>query len=138
MDGVIDEMRDVFVAPVEQHGRQSPRSRALDHPECLLNLHAFSSAESTDRVEERNPSDWRDRASSAVPAPRASARGAARAGGKPDRPCLVSGADIQAGVIGEAQPCRSIAAEIERERIVGALEVHDGVTVLPGDDNVIL
>jgi hypothetical protein len=50
----------------------------------------------------------------------------------------VSGTNIHAGVIGEAQSCRSIAAEIENKGIARALEVYSGPAVLLGDDNIIL
>ncbi|MEH2515117.1 hypothetical protein V1279_000690 [Bradyrhizobium sp. AZCC 1610] len=49
-----------------------------------------------------------------------------------------SGTNIDAGVIGEAQSCRSIAAEIENKGIVRALEAYSGPAVLLGDDNIIL
>jgi hypothetical protein len=49
-----------------------------------------------------------------------------------------SGTNIHAGVIGEAQSCRSIAAEIENEGIVRTLEAHSGPAGLLGDDNIIL
>ena len=44
-----------------------------------------------------------------------------------------SGANIHAGVIGEAQSCRSIAAVIENKGIVRALEFYSGPAVLLGD-----
>ena len=45
-----------------------------------------------------------------------------------------SGTNIQAGLIGEAQSCRSIAAVIENKGIVRAIEVYSGPAVLLGDD----
>src|SRR5947207_2180487 len=44
-----------------------------------------------------------------------------------------SGTNVRAGVIGEAQSCRSI----ENKGIVGALEVYSGPAELLGDDNII-
>src|SRR6266850_3454320 len=49
-----------------------------------------------------------------------------------------SGANIHAGVIGEAQSCRSIAAVIENKGIARALEAYSGPAGLLGDDNIIL
>ena len=45
--------------------------------------------------------------------------------------------NIHAGMIGEAQSCRSIAAVIENKGIVRAFEVYGGPAVLLGDDNII-